>query len=117
MLQKQKEEEENNVTLLRAELKRLRQANHSEIQCISIEQKTILYQVQQQIKDLESTKKEIQDEVERLERNEMKLRCNVEELQHESQVLSQHISQMKESVQDARRMRMMKDKVRSRPVY
>ena len=115
MLEKQKAELEHSVDLLRSEEERLMQASEIETQRISEDLETRVQQLQQQITGLESNKREIQDDAERLERDEATLRCSIEELQHESQLLSQRISQMKESVLDAGRKRVSwgEDKVGS----
>jgi chromosome segregation ATPase len=106
MLEKQKAELVHSVDLLRSEEERLMQASEIETQRISEDLETRVHQLQQQITGLESNKREIQEDVERLERDEATLRCSIEELQHESQLLSQRISQMKESVLDAGRKRV-----------
>ena len=114
MLERQKAELERSVDLLRAEDEQHRQTSESESQQISRDLEARVQQLQQQISVLESTKREVQEEVEKLERDEATLRCSIEELQHESQLLSQRISQMKESVFDVGRKRasMADDKVR-----
>ena len=113
MLEKQKTELEHSVGLLRSEEERLRQDSESETQHMSKDLETRVQQLQQQISGLESNKRELQEEIERLERDEATLRCGIEELQHESQLLSQRISQMKESVLEGgrRRVSWVEDKV------
>ena len=113
LLERQKAELEHNIDLLRAEDERQREASESESKRISRDLEARVQQLQQQISGLESTKREVQEEVERLERDEATLRCSIEELQHESQLLSQRISQMKESVIDVGRKRAFRieDKV------
>ena len=113
LLEKQKTELQHSVDILRGEEERLRQDSESETQRISEDFETRAQQLQQQISGLESNKRELGEDVEKLERDEATLRCNIEELQHESQLLSQRISQMKESVLESgrRRVSWVEDKV------
>ena len=105
-LEKQKTELQHSVDILRSEEERLQKDSESETQRISQDFETKVEQLQQQISGLEANKRELGEDVEKLERDEATLRCNIEELQHESQLLSQRISQMKESILESGRKRV-----------
>ena len=109
MLDKQKAELQHSIELLREDEERLRLSCETETQRISQDLETRIQQLQQQIINSESNKRELQEEVERLEHDEASLRCSIEELQHESQLLSQRITQMRESVLETGRKRVSLD--------
>ena len=113
ILEQQKRELVHGVNFLREEEQRLRRASEVETERMSEDLEKKIQDLQRRISELQSNKRELQEEVEKLEQNEATLRCNIEELQHESQILSQRISQMKESVLDVgrRRVSLVEDKV------